>query len=131
MRGLTETLTRSSALHVLSTLLEMTTEADPKAPEQLPRGFFASPYLSLIQARASQEELKDCLWSAGISPVGVANLSPRRRIRELSSVKDTDMLVNICIEMVDFEFLDETAQNYTLWWLNEVARERSAVVTHL
>ena len=132
VRGLTENATRNHALHVLSTLLEMTTEADPKAPELLPQGFFSMPYLALIQARSSsQEELKDCLWSAGISPVGVANLSPKRRIREFSAVNDEDMLVNICIEMVDFEFLDETAQEFTLWWLNEVAKERPAVVAHL
>ena len=41
------------------------------------------------------------------------------------------MLVNVCIELVDFEFLDETAQEYTLMWLNEVAKERPAVIAHL
>lgn len=133
VRGLTETITKAASLHVLSTLLEMTTEPDPKSPEQLPRGFFASPYLALIQARAvTPEELKECLWSAGISPVGVANLASKRRIAEISGVvKDTDLLVDLCIEMVDFEYLEDAAQNYTLVWLNEVAKERPAVITHL
>lgn len=132
VRGLTDTMTKTSSLHVLSTLLEMTTDANPKAPELLPRGFHESPYLALIQARAvTPEELTECLWSAGISPVGVANLTPKRRMTELAAVKDMEILLNLCIEMVDFEYLEDAAQNYTLIWLNEVAKERPAVIAHL
>ncbi len=132
VRGLTETRTKSSALHVLSTLLEMTTKADLKSPERLPEGFYISPYLALIQARAvTPEELKECLWAAGISPVGVANLASKRHIGQLASVRDIDMLINVCIELVDFEYLEDAAQEHTLTWLNELASERPTVITYL
>ncbi|RYP11554.1 hypothetical protein DL765_007743 [Monosporascus sp. GIB2] len=132
VRGLTDTVTKGAALRVLSTLLEMTTEVVPKSSEELPPDFYTSPYLALIQARAvTTEELKECLWSAGINPVGVANLASKRRIHELPSLKDLDILTNLCIEMVDFELLEDAAQNHTLSWLNEVASERPSVISHL
>lgn len=132
VRGLTDTVTKGAALRVLSTLLEMTTEVVPKSSEELPPDFYTSPYLALIQARAvTTEELKECLWSAGINPVGVANLASKRHIHELASLKDLDILTNLCIEMVDFELLEDAAQNHTLSWLNEIASERPSVISRL
>ncbi|RYP71987.1 hypothetical protein DL771_004456 [Monosporascus sp. 5C6A] len=132
VRGLTDTVTKGAALRVLSTLLQMTTEVVPQSSEELPPDFYTSPYLALIQARAvTTEELRECLWSAGINPVGVANLASKRRIHELSSLKDLDILTNLCIEMVDFELLEDAAQNQSLSWLNEIASERPSVICHL
>ncbi|RYP13921.1 hypothetical protein DL767_010513 [Monosporascus sp. MG133] len=132
VRGLTDIVTKGAALRVLSTMLEMTTEVVPKSSEELPPDFYTSPYLALIQARTvTTEELKECLWSAGINPVGVANLASERHIHELASLRDLDILTNLCIELVDFELLEDAAQNHTLSWLNEIASERPSVISHL
>ncbi|KAI5862275.1 GTPase [Durotheca rogersii] len=134
-RGLTDPATKGPALRVLSTLLEMTTDSfggPGAAAGSLPGSFHASPYLALIQARAiTPEDLKECLWSAGINPVGVANLGPTRSLRDLEDVKDKDLLLNTAITLVDFQVLDDTVQTHTLTWLNELATGRPAVVLHL
>lgn len=132
VRGLTDTVTRTSSFRVLSTFLELTTTSDPKSPSHLTREFYSSPYLALIRSRAvTPEELKESLWSAGINPLGVANMSPSRRLREVEGTSDKDLLINTCIEMVDFQYLEDAAQNHTLLWLNELATFRPAVVVHL
>ncbi|KAI2616374.1 GTPase [Hypomontagnella submonticulosa] len=130
-RGLTDPITKAPALRVLSTFLEMTTDSSGDS-KSFSSEFYASPYLALIQARAiTPEDLKECLWSAGINPVSVANLGPARSLRDLDGVKDKDLLLNTAIELVDFQILDETVQTHTLKWLNELASGRPAVVLHL
>lgn len=65
VRGLTDTVTKATALRVLSTFLEMTTYTamNPKTAKEL----HASPYMALILARTLDAgELKHSLWSAGI-----------------------------------------------------------------
>lgn len=65
VRGLTDTVTKATALRVLSTFLEMTTYTamSPKTVKEL----HASPYMALILARTLDAgELKHSLWSAGI-----------------------------------------------------------------
>ncbi|KAI1099294.1 GTPase [Jackrogersella minutella] len=131
-RGLTDPVTKVPALRVLSTFLEMNMDSAGDSSKSFSSDFFASPYLALIQARAiTPEDLKECLWSAGINPVGVANLGPSRSLRDLESVKDKDLLLNTAIELVDFQILDEAVQTHTLVWLNELAAGRPAVVLHL
>ncbi|KAI0020415.1 GTPase [Xylariomycetidae sp. FL0641] len=133
VRGLTDPLTRTSALRALSTFLQMTTEsALSKSTRDLSEEFRASPYLALIQARAATpEDVKDCLWSAGVNPVSVANLSPTRTLRDRQSVKDKDLLLNTAIELVDFQNLEDPLQTHTLEWLSELACERPTVVLYL
>ncbi|KAI1449301.1 GTPase [Annulohypoxylon stygium] len=132
-RGLTDPITKTPALRVLSTFLEMTTDSSSgDSSKSFSNEFYASPYLALIQARAiTPEDLKECLWSAGINPVGVANLGPTRSVRDLDGAKDKDLLLNTAIELVDFQILDEAIQTHTLVWLNELATGRPAVVLHL
>jgi neurofibromin 1 len=130
-RGLTDTMTRATALRVLSTFLEMTTNSSFEA-DKLPKDVVTSPYLALIQARAVEpEELKDTLWLSGLNPARVSNLGPARGLRDLSSMKDKDLLLNTAIELVDFQYLEDAVQNRTLLWLNELAVGRPAVIMHL
>ncbi|KAI1472094.1 uncharacterized protein F4812DRAFT_416560 [Daldinia caldariorum] len=132
VRGLTDPVTRTTALRVLSTFLEMTTGSSENPSKTFTTEFYTSPYLSLIHARAiTPEDLKECLWSAGINALNVANLGPTRNLRELDSVKDKDLILSTAIELVDFQILDEAIQTHTLQWLNELASRRPTVVLHL
>lgn len=84
VRGLTDTVTKATALRVLSTFLEMTTGnnnnsrskdssgADANNNRDM-RDLAASPYMALILARtASAEELREHLWAAGINVMNPA-----------------------------------------------------------
>lgn len=156
VRGLTDTVTKATALRVLSTFLEMTTGVTVKEQHQHPAGIVgdrgslasgksetgsvgrnirdlvSSPYMSLILARtASLDELRDHLWTAGINPAGLSDLSSLRSAEDLALLKDKDLLLNTAIELVDFQYLDDAVQNRSLQWLTVVARERPSVIAHL
>lgn len=131
-RGLTDTVTRPTAMRVLSSFYEMTTwmpesETDEKAVNTPP-----SPYLALIRARAvGQEELKDSLWLAGIDPEDFGHVSDPRACRDVNHFADDDLLLITVMEMVDFQFLEDTVQTRTLQWLNRLAKARPTITVHL
>jgi neurofibromin 1 len=130
VRGLTDTITKATALRVLSTFLEMTswTSDDDGAP----RNLSSSPYLALIVARTvGHEELRDSLWLAGMDMGAIPTTAYSRASRSLVATKDKDLLLNTAIELVDFRYLEDAAQHKSLEWLNKVAAERPAVVMHL
>jgi neurofibromin 1 len=143
VRGLTDTVTKATALRVLSTFLEMTscTTTSPSASvsattDKNPRDLSSSsPYMALILARTvSVEELRDNLWSAGINPSGLSDISSSNRLRnaqDLVHMKDKDLLLNTAIELVDFQYLEDPVQNRTLQWLNVIVTGRPAVIMHL
>lgn len=132
VRGLTDTVTRPTAMRVLSSFLEMTTWT----PESLPRGsglqIPSSPYLALIRARAiGPEELKDSLWLAGINTDEIGNIFGPRTQRDVDIFEDKDLLLITAMEMVDFQFLEDTVQSRSLLWLNELAKSRPSVMLRL
>jgi len=126
---LTDTVTKTTALRVLSTFLEMTSGT----PGSDPAALSASPYMALVLARAATpEELKESLWHAGVpissSPTNFANI---RAMQDLGAVKDKDLLLNTAMELVDFQYLEDAVQNRALRWLTDLAAARPAVVMHL
>lgn len=130
VRGLTDTITRATALRVLSTFLEMTTWTSNNDPNS--RELSSSPYMALILARTvSSFELKDCLWQAGINPDVLPDASQPRLAQDLPAMKDKDLLLNTAIELVDFQYLEDAVQTRSLQWLEELATVRPAVVMHL
>ncbi|KAH8888166.1 hypothetical protein GQ53DRAFT_871677 [Thozetella sp. PMI_491] len=131
VRGLNDTATKATALRVLSTFLEMTNWTGSDV-EKTPRDLSGSPYMALILARAvSLDELRDCLWSAGINPSGVSDVGSLRAAQDIGAMKDKDLLLNTAIELVDFQYLEDAVQNRTLQWLSEIAVGRPSVVLHL
>lgn len=129
VRGLTDTVTKATALRVLSTFLEMTAEANST---HTPRDLSTSPYMALILGRAvSHDELKDSLWLAGVNPSDLGKIDKMRSMQDLGIMKDKDLLLNTAIELVDFQYLEDAVQNRTLQWLNELAIGRPAVIMHL
>ncbi|KAB5585388.1 hypothetical protein GE09DRAFT_24575 [Coniochaeta sp. 2T2.1] len=130
VRGLTDTITKATALRVLSTFLEMTSWTSDD--EAAPRNFFSSPYMALILARTvDPEELRDSLWLAGINPGVLPDVAHSRATRGLKTTKDKDLLLNTAIELVDFRYLEDAVQHKSLMWLDEVAKARPAIVMHL
>lgn len=138
VRGLSDTMTKATALHVLATFLDMTeavaspiegAEASSKKLKDVPY----SPYLSLILSRVvTADELKDTLWLAGIKPPSsMAGVQKARTPEKLSTVKDKDLLLNSAIELIDFAYLEDAVQSRTLQWMNELASGRPSVILHL
>lgn len=130
-RGLTDTVTRQTTLRVLSCFLELTTR-EPDSETGTKDADLGSPYLALLLARAvGHEELKDSLWSAGIDPDDISRNLGSRGMREIKDFQDKKLLLITAIELVDFQYLEDTAQTRSLQWLNELATARPAVIIHL
>ncbi|KAF7549990.1 hypothetical protein G7Z17_g6012 [Cylindrodendrum hubeiense] len=130
-RGLTDTVTRQTAMRVLSSFLEMTTSSsDPTTSiRDVPEG---SAYLALLHARAvGPDELRDSLWSAGINPGEVNTVLRSRELPEIGAIQDKNLLLMTAIELVDFQYLEDTVQTRSLQWLNELATQRPSVAVHL
>ncbi|KAH6971880.1 hypothetical protein BKA56DRAFT_677938 [Ilyonectria sp. MPI-CAGE-AT-0026] len=130
-RGLTDTTTRQTAMRVLSSFLEMTTwSSNPNTSvRDVPEG---SAYLALLLARAvGHEELKDSLWSAGINPGEVNTVLKSRELPDIGAIQDKNLLLMTAIEIVDFQYLEDTVQTRSLQRLNELATKRPSVAIHL
>lgn len=131
VRGLSDTVTKGAALRVLSAFLDMTGWTSSTADKHA-HDVSSSPYMALILARAvGQEELKDSLWLAGLSTSSVPGVRNRREILDLTAMKDKDLLLNTSIELIDFQYLEDSVQKGLLQWLGDLASERPAVITHL
>lgn len=137
VRGLSDNVTKGTALRVLATFLEMTSWAPESNArvnaERDVRELAQSPYMALILARtASVEELRENLWTAGINPGGgLADPGSLRAAQDLGKMKDKDLLLNTAIELVDFQYLEDGVQNRSLQWLDRLALARPGVVMHL
>lgn len=130
-RGLTDTTTRQTAMRVLSSFLEMTTWSSKPTTSvrDVPEG---SAYLALLLARAvGHEELKDSLWSAGINPGEVNTVLKSRELPDIGAIQDKNLLLMTAIEIVDFQYLEDTVQTRSLQRLNELATKRPSVAIHL
>ncbi|SPO00484.1 related to neurofibromin [Cephalotrichum gorgonifer] len=130
-KGLTDTVSRPVAMRVLSSFLGMT-HLKPAGVERQVADISTSPYFALVLARApSFDELKDCLWTAGINPSGVDAVSSLRELQDLALIKDKDLLLNSTIELVDFQDLEDAIQMRSLQWLDTLTRTRPGIATHL
>lgn len=132
-RGLTDTVTRLTAMRVLGSFLEMTTGASERGVvSNINHSMHGSPYLALILARAvSHDELKDSLWTAGIDADEVGAMLETRNRLSVEAIQDRDLLLTSAVELVDFQYLEDTVQARSLQWVNELATARPSVVIHL
>ena len=131
-RGLTDTATRRTATHVLSSFLEMTTWS-PLSMVATQTAMHSSPYFALILSRNDRlDEVKQHLWSVGVEVdlEELSSVSSRDQL-DLKVIKDRDLVLCSCIELVDFQYLEDTIQAQTLVWLNRLAAVRPAVVKQL
>ncbi|KAI0107044.1 GTPase [Nemania sp. FL0031] len=133
VRGLTDPSTKPSTLRVVSTFLELTTSTfSARTPKISSGDFYHSPYMTLIQSRVvDSEQVKGCLWSAGVNSSGVANLTLERNIRNTKDIKDQELLLHTALQLVDFLNLEDDVQTHILMWLNELAVERPTVIVPL
>ena len=132
VRGLTDTVTRLTAIRVLSSFLEMTTWKAGSSPDAPAHAVHGSPYLALILARCmGHEDFMDTLWWADIKPDGIGTIMNSRGSHDIGSVKDQDLVLISAIELVDFHYLEDAAQARSLHWLNKLALERPDVFASL
>jgi neurofibromin 1 len=132
VKGLTDSVTKGTAVRVLSTFLETTSH---NAPQEMrfPKDMSCLPYLGLLMSRSlTPDEAKENLWLAGwtSAPSGVTSEDVLEMI-DLQVVKDKELLLNAAIGIVDFHYLEDTVQLHGLLWLNRIAMKRPTVVLHL
>lgn len=132
VKGLTDSVTRTTTIRVLSNFLEITSSSMPEGL-RFPQDVSCLPYLGILMSRAvNPEEAKDNLWLAGISQAN--DTFPSEDIMnmiDLKVVKDKELLLNAAIGIVDFRYLDDAVQVRNLQWLNKVAKNRATVILHL
>lgn len=131
-RGLTDTMTRSTTLNVLSSFLEMTTWSSEPEADRSASTSAGLPYLTLLRARAaSGEELKDTSWPADGGIEGGDGATGAKDDMDIDLVKDGDLLLIAAIKLVDFQYLEDSVQVHTLTWLNKLAENRPEVVANM
>ncbi|OAA76331.1 Ras GTPase activator [Akanthomyces lecanii RCEF 1005] len=131
VRGLTDHTTRLAAVRVLWSFLEMTAPAS-QLSAKLVHTMVDSPYLALMLARCvDQDNFRDNMWLAGINPEGISGMLEGSRRRHADVMEDRDLLLMSAIELVDFQYLEDTVQARTLLWLNELALSRRTVFAYL
>ncbi|KAH7320318.1 hypothetical protein B0I35DRAFT_451128 [Stachybotrys elegans] len=127
-RALTDTMTRATAMHVLSSFLEMTTWNSDPGSSNVSSMTHGSPYFSLVLARAvSLEEVKDGLWLAGIGADAATSLQDVQGLQDIQSFKDNELVLICAMELVDFQYLEDAIQTRCLRWLNVLAKARPLV----
>jgi neurofibromin 1 len=132
VKGLTDAVTKGTAIRVLSTFLEVTSSNIP-SDSRFPKDVSCLPYLGILMSRAmTPEEAKDNLWLAGWASDGEDMTSDDvLNVIDLHIIKDKELLLNAAIGIVDFHYLEDTVQNRGLLWLNRIAIKRPTVVFHL
>lgn len=131
VRGLTDSTTRLAAVRVLWSFLEMAAPV-PQLTAKLIHTMADSPYLALILARCvDQDSFRDNMWLAGINPDGISGMLESSRRQHADAMEDRDLLLISAVELVDFQYLEDTVQSRTLLWLNELALSRRTVFAYL
>jgi neurofibromin 1 len=132
VKGLTDSVTKATAMRVLSTFLEISTSNLPPGVS-FPIDVTCVPYLGLLITRAmTPEEARDNLWLAGVTTVtDEMSFEDALGFVDLSGMKDKELLLNVSISTVDFRYLDDVVQHRILRWLNGVATNRPTVILHL
>lgn len=131
VKGLTDSVTKPTALRVLSFFLETTSSSLPHGT-RFPEDLTCLPYLGLVMSRAmTPEETKESLWLAGITSLGDNSIGDVLGMVDLTTIKDKELLLNAAISIVDFRYLEDIVQSRVLNWLNNVALKRPTVILHL
>jgi neurofibromin 1 len=71
------------------------------------------------------------LWLAGVDPEEASNVFSRRGRHDVDTFKDDELLLITAMEMVDFQYLEDTVQARSLQWLSELSKAHPSVMIHL
>jgi neurofibromin 1 len=132
VKGLTDSVTRTTAAKVLSTFLEVTTSS-VQAGMKFPQDSSCLPYLGLLVSRTmTLDEPTQGIWTAEWASTDDEMTSDKvLDMIEKQPIKDKELLLNLAITIVDFRYLDDLVQSRGLSWLNRVAQKRPTVIMHL
>ncbi|RFU34508.1 hypothetical protein B7463_g1822, partial [Scytalidium lignicola] len=102
VKGLTDSVTKPTAIYVLSSFLEITSSSMPQGMK-FPTDTSCLPYIGLLMSRAmTQQEVRDSLWLAKMTSAGLGDVEDVLGMLGLASVKDKELLLNAAIAIVDF-----------------------------
>ncbi|CAD6449201.1 375e5968-07eb-4595-a6f9-690f2b9d45d8 [Sclerotinia trifoliorum] len=133
VKGMTDSLTRSTAMRVISTFLDTTITNAPDGIS-FPRDISCIPYLGLLLARAlNPEDAGHSLWLATATqgehtPYSESDMDS---ITQIAGLNERELLLTCAIGLVDFHYLDDIIQNRALQWLNKLAVSSSNVMLRL
>lgn len=133
VKGMTDALTRSNAMRVISTFLDTTTANAPEGVT-FPQDLSCLPYLGLLLGRSlNPEDAGHSLWLANAMQ-GAATLSTESNMDGLlqdAGLNEKELLLTFAIGLVDFHYLDDVIQNRAFQWLNKFAILSSNVMLRL
>lgn len=132
VKGLSDSVTKSTAIRVLSAFLE-TTSTNSVNGLKFPDDLLCIPYLGSLLARSlSPSESNKAFWFSAMNPLGeVVTPGDIMRLIDMDKIKDKELLLNVAIGLIDFSLLEDSVQYRSLIWLNRVALQRPTVVLHL
>jgi neurofibromin 1 len=131
VKGLSDSVTKATAVRVLSTFLEAAS-TNTAGGVRFPADLSYVPYLGALMSRAMTPSEAQQNWTANKTAMGDTLTSGEViNLIDLTIIKDKELLLNVAIGVVDFRYLEESVQNRGLLWLNKVALKRPTVILHL
>ncbi|RAL67213.1 hypothetical protein DID88_007988 [Monilinia fructigena] len=138
VKGMTDSLTRSTAMRVVSTFLDTTT-SNALEGVSFPQDASRMPYLGLLLGRSlNPEDVGHSLWLANViqgdltqgdrSPYPACDMDS---IMQNAGLNEKELLLTCAIGLVDFHYLDDIIQNRAFQWLNKLAMSSSNVMLRL
>ena len=132
VKGLTDPVTKDTALRTLSSFLEIASASVPE-DRRFPKDMAILPYLGLVAARATTvDESREILWLTGLSPnIGLKSPADVFAMIELGHVSDSELSLHVALSIVDFASCEDVVQQRTLTFLHRVALQRPSVLYNL
>ncbi|KAI9815632.1 MAG: Ras GTPase activating protein ira2 [Thelocarpon impressellum] len=132
VKGLTDPVTKETALRTLSSFLEIASASLPE-DRRFPKDMAILPYLGLVAARATTvDESREILWLTGLSPnIGLKSPADVFAMIDLNRVADAELSLHIVLSIVDFASCEDIVQQRTLIFLHRVALQRPIMLLHL
>lgn len=133
VKGMTDALTRSTAIRVTSTFLN-TTATNAAEGMSFPQDVTCLPYLGLLLGRSlNPDSTGNSLWLVYATQgehVPYAQSDVDSMI-QIAGAHEEEMFLSSIIGLVDFHYLDDTLQNRAIQWLTKLVEASPNAILHL
>ncbi|KAM3065146.1 Ras GTPase activating protein ira2 [Clarireedia jacksonii] len=131
VKGLTDSLTRSTTMHLISTFLDTAAASMPEGMS-FPEDMACMPYLGTLLGRALYpEEAVQSLWLASVTDESARGHANLENVIATAIQNERELLLTCAIGLIDFHYLDDSVQNRGFQWLKKIALESSGVIMRL